>query len=196
MNGSNGTVIYNSNEMNGQEEDKTYSNRSKPYISDVLMNGLLHNSQPTNFTLVMFFFSLYLFPIFLNYFRSFYILLFVIPNSDVKFMFFYLGNQRYTTGLKQRLQNGTLGHSVNASDVVRQLDFSPEPKDDRDILLNREHSIKDLAQRLTSPLSPTTEEKPIRVSEMAGIVSKAKEELAKSKSKGKIFYFKIIIPKL
>lgn len=108
-------------------------------------------------------------------------------------MFFYLGNQRYTTGLKQRLQNGTLGHSVNASDVVRQLDFSPEPKDDRDILLNREHSIKDLAQRLTSPLSPTTEEKPIRVSEMAGIVSKAKEELAKSKSKGKISYFKIIL---
>ncbi|CAH2104042.1 unnamed protein product [Euphydryas editha] len=129
MNGNNGTVIYNSNEMNGKEEEKTY--RTKPYISDVLMNG----------------------------------------------------NQRYTSGLKQRMQNGTLGHSVNASDVVRQFDFTPEPKDDREILLNREHSIKDLAQRLTSPLSPTTEEKPIRVSEMAGIVSKAKEELAKSKSK-------------
>lgn len=89
MNGSNGTVIYNSNEMNGQEDDKTYSNRSKPYISDVLMNGLLHNSQPTNFTLVMFFFSLYLFPIFLNCCRSFFVLLFVIPNSHVKFMFFF-----------------------------------------------------------------------------------------------------------
>ncbi|XP_046977096.1 uncharacterized protein LOC124543098 isoform X2 [Vanessa cardui] len=97
------------------------------------------------------------------------------------------GNQRYTTGLKQRIQNGTLGHSVNTTDILSTVrsgqDFSPEPKDDREILLNREHSIKDLAQRLTSPLTPSTEEKPIRVSEMAGIVSKAKEELAKSKSK-------------
>ncbi|CAH2207834.1 jg25696, partial [Pararge aegeria aegeria] len=39
------------------------------------------------------------------------------------------------------------------------------------------------AQRLTSSVSPSTEEKPLRVSDMAGIVSKAKEELAKSKSK-------------
>ncbi|XP_045784881.1 uncharacterized protein LOC123880684 isoform X1 [Maniola jurtina] len=97
------------------------------------------------------------------------------------------GNQRYTTGLKQRMQNGTLGHSVNAADALaaagRQLDFAAEPKDDREILLHREHSIKDLAQRLTSSVSPSTEEKPLRVSDMAGIVSKAKEELAKSKSK-------------
>nr|XP_026500449.1 FH1/FH2 domain-containing protein 3 [Vanessa tameamea] len=97
------------------------------------------------------------------------------------------GNQRYTTGLKQRIQNGTLGHSVNTTDILSTVragqDFSPDPKDDREILLNREHSIKDLAQRLTSPLTPSTEEKPIRVSEMAGIVSKAKEELAKSTSK-------------
>ncbi|XP_049884707.1 uncharacterized protein LOC126379823 isoform X2 [Pectinophora gossypiella] len=96
------------------------------------------------------------------------------------------GNQRYTSGLKQRIQNGTLG-SVTAVDTLtvmrqKQID-SPEVKDDRGILLNREHSIKDLAQRLTSPVSPTTEEKPLRVSDMAGIVSKAKEELAKSQSK-------------
>ncbi|XP_075991055.1 formin homology 2 domain containing isoform X3 [Anticarsia gemmatalis] len=97
------------------------------------------------------------------------------------------GNQRYTSGLKQRIQNGTLGHSVSAADAIaamrqKQLD-TPEVKDDRGILLNREHSIKDLAQRLTSPVSPTTEDKPIRVADMAGIVSKAKEELAKSQSK-------------
>ncbi|XP_064076338.1 uncharacterized protein Fhos isoform X1 [Vanessa tameamea] len=132
----NGTVIYNSNDVNGQEEEMTYTNRTKPsYIPEVLMNG----------------------------------------------------NQRYTTGLKQRIQNGTLGHSVNTTDILSTVragqDFSPDPKDDREILLNREHSIKDLAQRLTSPLTPSTEEKPIRVSEMAGIVSKAKEELAKSTSK-------------
>ncbi|XP_037866584.1 uncharacterized protein LOC101739187 [Bombyx mori] len=98
------------------------------------------------------------------------------------------GNQRYTAGLKQRIQNGTLGHSVSAVDALaamrqKQLDSTPEAKDDRGIIINREHSIKDLAQRLTSPVSPTTEEKPLRVSEMAGIVSKAKEELAKSQSK-------------
>ncbi|CAG9558815.1 unnamed protein product [Danaus chrysippus] len=98
------------------------------------------------------------------------------------------GNQRFTSGLKQRIQNGTLGHSVNTADSLvamrqKQIDVIPEPKDDREILLNREHSIKDIAQRLTSPLNSTTDEKPIRVSDMAGIVSKAKEELAKSKSK-------------
>ncbi|XP_028158464.1 FH1/FH2 domain-containing protein 3 isoform X5 [Ostrinia furnacalis] len=97
------------------------------------------------------------------------------------------GNQRYTAGLKQRIQNGTLGHSVTAVDALtvirqKQLDATPE-KDDRGILLNREHSIKDLAQRLTSPVSPSSEEKQLRVAEMAGIVSKAKEELAKSQSK-------------
>ncbi|CAH0715947.1 unnamed protein product, partial [Brenthis ino] len=130
-NGTNGTITYNTNDTNGQEEEK-YTRKSN--LPDVLMNG----------------------------------------------------NQRYTAGLKQRMQNGTLGHSVNPTDalsIVRQLDFSSDPKDDREILLNREHSIKDLAQRLTSAVSPTTEEKPLRVSEMAGIVSKAKEELAKSKSK-------------
>ncbi|KAI5640353.1 formin-like domain-containing protein [Phthorimaea operculella] len=96
------------------------------------------------------------------------------------------GNQRYTPGLKQRLQNGTLGHTTTADalTVIRQKQIdSPEVKDDRGIILNREHSIKDLAQRLTSPVSPTTEEKPLRVADMAGIVSKAKEELAKSQSK-------------
>ncbi|XP_048006043.1 FH1/FH2 domain-containing protein 3 isoform X3 [Leguminivora glycinivorella] len=97
------------------------------------------------------------------------------------------GNQRYTAGLKQRIQNGTLGHSVTPADaltVIRQkMELPVDTMDDRGVLLNREHSIKDLAQRLTSPVSPTTEEKPLRVSDMAGIVSKAKEELAKSQSK-------------
>lgn len=66
----------------------------------------------------------------------------------------------------------------------KQLENSSETTDDRGILLNREHSIKDLAQRLTNPVCPTTDEKPLRVAEMTGIVSKAKEELAKSQSKG------------
>lgn len=97
------------------------------------------------------------------------------------------GNQRYTAGLKQRIQNGTLGHSMTAMDALaamrqKQLD-SPDTKDERGIILNKEHSIKDLAQKLTSPVSPTSEEKLPKVAEMAGIVSKAKEELAKSQSK-------------
>ncbi|CAH0401865.1 unnamed protein product [Chilo suppressalis] len=98
------------------------------------------------------------------------------------------GNQKYTSGLKQRIQNGTLGHSVNAVDALtasrqKQGETTPEIKDDRGILLNREHSIKDLAQRLISPVCTINEEKPLRVAEMTGIVSKAKEELAKSQSK-------------
>lgn len=108
----------------------------------------------------------------------------------VTFFFLISGNQRYTSGLKQRIQNGTLGHSVTAVDAItvmrqKQQDIVTETnKDELGLILNREHSIKDLAQRLTSPVSPTTEEKPLRVSDMAGIVLKAKEELAKSQSKG------------
>ncbi|CAK1588513.1 unnamed protein product [Parnassius mnemosyne] len=98
------------------------------------------------------------------------------------------GNQRYTAGLKQRIHNGTLGHSVNTVDtyaVIRQkqIDASPEVKEDRGIIINREHSIKDIAQMLTRPASPTTDDKQLRVADMAGIVLKAKEELAKSQSK-------------
>ncbi|CAG5039322.1 unnamed protein product [Parnassius apollo] len=98
------------------------------------------------------------------------------------------GNQRYTTGLKQRIHNGTLGHSVTTVDtyaVIRQkqIDASPEVKEDRGIIINREHSIKDIAQMLTRPASPTADDKQLRVADMAGIVLKAKEELAKSQSK-------------
>ncbi|RVE47409.1 hypothetical protein evm_007919 [Chilo suppressalis] len=104
------------------------------------------------------------------------------------------GNQKYTSGLKQRIQNGTLGHSVNAVDALtasrqKQGETTPEIKDDRGILLNREHSIKDLAQRLISPVCTINEEKPLRVAEMTGIVSKAKEELAKSQSKGDLLAY-------
>ncbi|XP_045531252.1 uncharacterized protein LOC123718627 isoform X2 [Pieris brassicae] len=98
------------------------------------------------------------------------------------------GNQRYTSGLQQRIENGTLGHSVNPVDNLspkwnKFIDTTIPEKDDRGILLNREHSIKDLAQRLTSPIQHVQEEKPLLVSDMAGIVSKAKEELARSQTK-------------
>lgn len=94
----------------------------------------------------------------------------------------FIGNQ-YTSGLKQRIHNGTLGHSVNAMDamaVMRQ-NGSAEVKESK-----VQTNAKEIAQRLTSPVSPTIEDKASKVGEMVvGIVSKAKEELAKSQSKGK-----------
>jgi hypothetical protein len=49
--------------------------------------------------------------------------------------------------------------------------------------LKREQTVKDLTQKLSNlPLSPQ-EEKPSRVGDMSGLISKAKEELAKSKTK-------------
>lgn len=52
--------------------------------------------------------------------------------------------------------------------------------------LKREQTVKDLTQKLSNlPLSPQ-EEKPNRVGDLSGLISKAKEELAKSKSKGDV----------
>jgi hypothetical protein len=49
--------------------------------------------------------------------------------------------------------------------------------------LKREQTVKDLTQKLNNlPLSPQ-EEKPSRVGDMSGLISKAKEELNKSKNK-------------
>lgn len=67
----------------------------------------------------------------------------------------------------------------------KQIDALPEVKEDRGIIINREHSIKDIAQMLTRSASPTAEDKQVNVADMTGIVLKAKEELAKSQSKGK-----------
>ncbi|XP_032310349.1 FH1/FH2 domain-containing protein 3 isoform X4 [Drosophila ananassae] len=55
--------------------------------------------------------------------------------------------------------------------------------------LKRDHTVKDLTQRLTNlPMSPTQEHPANRaiVGDMSGLISKAKEGLAKSKSKGEI----------
>lgn len=56
--------------------------------------------------------------------------------------------------------------------------------------LKRDHNVKDLTQKLSNPLSSPIDEdyKPSNriVGEMSGLISKAKEGLAKSKSKGEI----------
>lgn len=57
--------------------------------------------------------------------------------------------------------------------------------DDKKLLqqLMRDQTVKDLTQKLSNlPLSPQ-EEKPSRVGDLSGLISKAKEELAKNKNK-------------
>ncbi|XP_069968011.1 uncharacterized protein Fhos isoform X4 [Bactrocera oleae] len=63
--------------------------------------------------------------------------------------------------------------------------------EDRKLLqqLKRDHTVKDLTQKLSNmPMSPTHEEKLQNriVGDMSGLISKAKEGLAKSKSKGEM----------
>lgn len=66
--------------------------------------------------------------------------------------------------------------------------------EDKEMLrqLKRDHTVKDLTQKLSNlPSSPTTaaQEAANRaaiVGDMSGLISKAKEGLAKSKSKGEI----------
>lgn len=50
--------------------------------------------------------------------------------------------------------------------------------------MKREQTVKDLTQKLSNlPLSPQEEKPQSRIGDMTGLISKAKEELAKSKSK-------------
>ena len=50
--------------------------------------------------------------------------------------------------------------------------------------MKREQTVKDLTQKLSNlPLSPQEDKPQIRIGDMTGLISKAKEELAKSKSK-------------
>lgn len=53
--------------------------------------------------------------------------------------------------------------------------------------LKRDHTVKDLTQKLSNlPMSPQEEKLQNRIGDMTGLISKAKEGLAKSKSKGDI----------
>lgn len=53
--------------------------------------------------------------------------------------------------------------------------------------MKRDHTVKDLTQKLSNlPLSPQDEKPQSRIGDMTGLISKAKEGLAKSKSKGDI----------
>lgn len=53
--------------------------------------------------------------------------------------------------------------------------------------IRRDHTVKDLTQKLTNlPTSPQEDKPQNRIGDMTGLISKAKEGLAKSKSKGDI----------
>lgn len=68
--------------------------------------------------------------------------------------------------------------------------FADPDNEDRKLLqqLKREQTVKDLTQKLSNlPMNPQ-EDKPNRIGEsnMSGLISKAKEELAKNKSKAEV----------
>ncbi|KAJ6633689.1 FH1/FH2 domain-containing protein 3 [Pseudolycoriella hygida] len=75
----------------------------------------------------------------------------------------------------------------NANNFSKTKTPESENEDKKLLLqLKRDHTVKDLTQKLSNlPMSPQ-EEKPNRIGDMSGLISKAKEGLAKSKSKGDI----------
>lgn len=53
--------------------------------------------------------------------------------------------------------------------------------------IKRDHTVKDLTQKLSNlPINAQEEKTQNRIGDMSGLISKAKEGLAKSKSKGEI----------
>ncbi|XP_059220036.1 uncharacterized protein LOC106092475 isoform X3 [Stomoxys calcitrans] len=81
--------------------------------------------------------------------------------------------------------------TITNSDAVDFLKISESESEDRKRLpqLKRDHTVKDLTQKLSNlPTSPTHEDKLQTriVGDMSGLISKAKEGLAKSKSKGEV----------
>lgn len=64
--------------------------------------------------------------------------------------------------------------------------------DEKRLLLQikRDHTVKDLTQKLSNlPINAQEEKTQNRIGDMSGLISKAKEGLAKSKSKGDISRF-------
>ncbi|XP_075159456.1 formin homology 2 domain containing isoform X5 [Haematobia irritans] len=89
--------------------------------------------------------------------------------------------------------NNAINNSSNniITDAVDYLKTSESESEDKKRLLQlkRDHTVKDLTQKLSNlPTSPTHEDKLQSriVGDMSGLISKAKEGLAKSKSKGEV----------
>ncbi|RZC31850.1 FH1/FH2 domain-containing protein 3, partial [Asbolus verrucosus] len=132
-----------------------------------------------------------------------------------------IGN--YSNSLQQRIANGGLNrkditplmNAVNKLDSEENLtkqpwimyDDSQPPIDDenaneneRNLLLQlkRENTVKDLTQKLANQniLHSPSDEKPNRIGDMTGLISKAKEGLAKSKSKADVVKSPETVPKV
>ncbi|XP_055702858.1 FH1/FH2 domain-containing protein 3 isoform X2 [Phlebotomus papatasi] len=72
-----------------------------------------------------------------------------------------------------------------AHDPAAESDVNDEKK--LLLQLKRDHTVKDLTQKLSNlPISPQEEKPQNRIGDMSGLISKAKEGLAKSKSRGDI----------
>ncbi|GAB0099802.1 uncharacterized protein DMENIID0001_156890 [Sergentomyia squamirostris] len=87
------------------------------------------------------------------------------------------------------IKNGihTNGHvpSVTHDSPATESDVNEEKK--LLLQLKRDHTVKDLTQKLSNlPMSPQEEKPQSRIGDMSGLISKAKEGLAKSKSRGDI----------
>ncbi|XP_058462446.1 uncharacterized protein LOC131437244 isoform X2 [Malaya genurostris] len=83
--------------------------------------------------------------------------------------------------------NGNLqtnGHHVEQNGKQDLLQVESDNEDKKLILqLKKDHTVKDLTQKLSSlPLSPQEDKPSNRIGDMSGLISKAKEGLAKSKS--------------
>lgn len=82
-------------------------------------------------------------------------------------------------------------YNNNSNDDQNQKNIDDANENDRKILLQlkRENTVKDLTQKLANQTglhSPSEENKINRIGDMSGLISKAKEGLAKSKSKADV----------
>nr|XP_015834226.1 PREDICTED: FH1/FH2 domain-containing protein 3 isoform X4 [Tribolium castaneum] len=135
-----------------------------------------------------------------------------INNSQLNGCYKDSNKGNYTNALQQRIANRKditpLMNAVNKLDSEENLtkqpwilyDDSQQPIDEntensneneRNVLLQlkRENTVKDLTQKLANQNilhSPSDENKPNRIGDMTGLISKAKEGLAKSKSKADV----------
>ncbi|KAL1517894.1 hypothetical protein ABEB36_001598 [Hypothenemus hampei] len=107
-----------------------------------------------------------------------------------------INNGRYSTPLQQRLTNESednlkqpwIMSMIQNQDGLEESEVTNE--NERNILmqLKKENTVKDITQKLAnqSIMQNPTEEKINRFGDMCGLISKAKEELAKSKSKADV----------
>lgn len=113
------------------------------------------------------------------------------PSQEINPFTFNIDNAGLTPGLKRSRERP----EAAADDDVFMMAPPPPPPpssdDDKLVLeqLKRDQNVKDLTQKLSNlPLSPTLDDKPpsFLADGMIGLISKAKEELSKSKSRSDV----------